>query len=295
MYAARPHIQAHADSRSAAASTSISPRRLLPDYIEENGVDWNVVYDARGHFREPHTRALARARHAAGPRLPGRIDDRAGPDESTISSCRSELFPTRGPKHRFGAILFIEKEGFMPLFDAVQLAERFDIAIMSTKGMSVTAAARPGRGAVRPARHPAAGAARLRQVRLLHRRHAAARHPALFVLQRHQGDRPRPAPRRYRRARDRDRCTITVTGTRSPQTSARTAPPRTRSTFCWTSASSLTPSPPQLVAFIERKLTDAGVSKVVPEPDILEQAYRRVQTHIRSETTAGRTARRCRS
>src|SRR5215472_4189227 len=28
---------------------------LLPAYIEENGVDWNVVYDARGHFAEPHT------------------------------------------------------------------------------------------------------------------------------------------------------------------------------------------------------------------------------------------------
>ena len=49
-------------------------------------------------------------------------------------------FSTRGPRHRFGAILFIEKEGFMPLFEAVHLAERFDIAIMSTKGVSVTAA-----------------------------------------------------------------------------------------------------------------------------------------------------------
>src|SRR4029450_6770624 len=28
---------------------------LLPDYIEEHGVDWKVVYDARGHFEEPHT------------------------------------------------------------------------------------------------------------------------------------------------------------------------------------------------------------------------------------------------
>src|SRR5262249_47065112 len=35
---------------------------------------------------------------------------------------------------------FIEKEGFDELFDAVQLRERYDLAIMSTKGMSVTAA-----------------------------------------------------------------------------------------------------------------------------------------------------------
>jgi hypothetical protein len=36
-------------------------------------------------------------------------------------------------------VLFIEKEGFLPLFERVKLAERYDIAIMSTKGMSVTA------------------------------------------------------------------------------------------------------------------------------------------------------------
>jgi DNA topoisomerase VI subunit A len=38
--------------------------------------------------------------------------------------------------HRFGAVLFIEKEGFLPLLERVKLAERFDLAIMSTKGMS---------------------------------------------------------------------------------------------------------------------------------------------------------------
>jgi hypothetical protein len=52
---------------------------------------------------------------------------------------RETSYPTLGPKNRFGAILFIEKEGFAPLFEAVKLAERHDLAIMSTKGMSVTA------------------------------------------------------------------------------------------------------------------------------------------------------------
>jgi hypothetical protein len=36
----------------------------------------------------------------------------------------------------------LEKEGFLPLLQAVHLAERFDLAIMSTKGMSSTAARR---------------------------------------------------------------------------------------------------------------------------------------------------------
>jgi hypothetical protein len=40
---------------------------------------------------------------------------------------------------RYGDILFIEKEGFLPLFEAVNLARRYDLAIMSTKGTSVTA------------------------------------------------------------------------------------------------------------------------------------------------------------
>ena len=50
------------------------------------------------------------------------------------------LYPTLGPEHRYNTILFIEKEGFDPLFAAEHLAERYDLAIMSTKGMSVTAA-----------------------------------------------------------------------------------------------------------------------------------------------------------
>ncbi len=45
-------------------------------------------------------------------------------------------YPTLGPRDRFGAVLFIEKEGFLPLFEEVKLAERFDLAIMSTKGVS---------------------------------------------------------------------------------------------------------------------------------------------------------------
>jgi DNA topoisomerase VI subunit A len=43
-------------------------------------------------------------------------------------------------QHCFGALLYVEKEGFFPLFEKVKLAQRFDIGIMSSKGMSVTAA-----------------------------------------------------------------------------------------------------------------------------------------------------------
>ena len=122
-------------------STSISRRQLLPDYIEENrGVDWDVVYDDRGHFREPHTDRPSAARDAERAQTTSPPSRNHEPDASGFDLPRAGAFSTRGPTHRFGAILFIEKEGFMPLFEAVQLAERFDLAIMSTKGVSVTAA-----------------------------------------------------------------------------------------------------------------------------------------------------------
>jgi hypothetical protein len=50
------------------------------------------------------------------------------------------MFENAGPPNRYRDILFIEKEGFSALVAHALIAERFDIGIMSTKGMSVTAA-----------------------------------------------------------------------------------------------------------------------------------------------------------
>jgi hypothetical protein len=65
-----------------------------------------------------------------GFRAPAVVD--ATFDKAKVETC--------GPDGSFGAVLFIEKEGFAPLFKAAQIAEKFDLAIMSTKGMSVVAA-----------------------------------------------------------------------------------------------------------------------------------------------------------
>ena len=52
-YQARPKIMAMTDDKEL--DYNYFSQTLLPNYIEEHGVDWNVVYDARGHFLEPHT------------------------------------------------------------------------------------------------------------------------------------------------------------------------------------------------------------------------------------------------
>ena len=112
---------------------------LLPDYMRAFQVEtagWDVVYDARGNLIEPHT----------GRRVPlGTVPVREYLGERANRPARPQiaangLYPTVGPKHRYRNVLFVEKEGFDELFDAVRLAERYDLAIMSTKGMSVVAA-----------------------------------------------------------------------------------------------------------------------------------------------------------
>jgi len=47
---------------------------------------------------------------------------------------------TDGPSHRYGNVLFIEKEGFTEILTAAGIGKRYDVAIMSTKGVPVKAA-----------------------------------------------------------------------------------------------------------------------------------------------------------
>ena len=138
MYAARPEIQNLADRQIGKGFDQYFTQTLLPDYMEEHGTgDWNVVYDARGHFQEPHTKKEVALGTIGVRNYLSKVETHEV--EELDYNAWEKRYPTLGPEKRFGAVLFIEKEGFMPLFDAVKLAERYDIAIMSTKGMSVTA------------------------------------------------------------------------------------------------------------------------------------------------------------
>ena len=53
MYAARPKIEALTGGRRL--DDQYFCQVLLPDFMEEHGVDGDVVFDARGYFAEPHT------------------------------------------------------------------------------------------------------------------------------------------------------------------------------------------------------------------------------------------------
>ena len=137
MYAARPSIleACGLERLDDAYFTQV----LLPAYLTEHPqetADWDVVYDARGHLVEPHT----------GVRLPlGTLQVREYlRPRSTASG--GPLIGGNDPlwqgriTDRYRTVLFIEKEGFEPLLCKTRIGERFDCGIMSTKGMSVTAA-----------------------------------------------------------------------------------------------------------------------------------------------------------
>lgn len=138
MYAARPYIQ---DETGKPLSDAYFTQTLLPDYIRDHPGqchNWNVVFDARGHFVEPFTGLTVPLGHLEVRNYLGKIEKFNVPKPSF--SVDEDSYPTMGPDNRYGAILFIEKEGFNELLRVVKLEKRYDIAVMSTKGMSVTAA-----------------------------------------------------------------------------------------------------------------------------------------------------------
>ena len=137
MYAARPQIIKQADKPWEKSTDKYFTQTLLKDYIEEYNPGWKVVWDARGHFTEPHT---------------GRVVNVGGIEVEKYHrgwSSEFESFPrpgirssvdTHGPQNRFGSVLFIEKEGFDEILKDAGIGDRYDMAIMSTKGIPVGAA-----------------------------------------------------------------------------------------------------------------------------------------------------------
>jgi DNA topoisomerase VI subunit B len=136
-YAARGDILRLTEKETLDASNFT--QGILIDYMNDHPDEcsgWNVVFSDRGHFTEPHTGhvvglgTLAVRQYVANYAKP-----------ALIEGCFTDpQIETRGPEGRFGGLLYIEKEGFEPLLKQARIAERFDLAIMSCKGMSVTAA-----------------------------------------------------------------------------------------------------------------------------------------------------------
>jgi hypothetical protein len=87
-------------------------------------------------LHEPHTRKDVRL---------GTVEVRAyigkfGAFDIKPAAIIAPRIATHGPEGRYNGVLYIEKEGFMPQIERARIAERYDIAIVSDEGMSTVAA-----------------------------------------------------------------------------------------------------------------------------------------------------------
>jgi DNA topoisomerase VI subunit B len=141
MYRARKLIQEATGIAEPWKESSYFTQSLLPDFMAahpDKTKNWDVVYDARGHVREPHTdKQVGLGTLEVREYVTSWTSDF---DDSPGSVTLKTEVQTKGPANRYRFILFLEKEGFNPLLERAQIAEKYDLGIMSTKGMSVTAA-----------------------------------------------------------------------------------------------------------------------------------------------------------
>ena len=134
MYAARPEILKR--TGNAELDDVYFTQTLLKDYIEEREPDWKIVWDARGHIIEPHTNEKIGLGGIEVERYTRKWHSHINIEPPAIQS----LNKTNGPGNRFKNVLFIEKEGFTEILTHAGIPERYDLALMSTKGIPVKAA-----------------------------------------------------------------------------------------------------------------------------------------------------------
>ena len=261
---------------------------LLQQFFNANPVltaEWDVVFDARGNFAEPHTRRTVdlgtlAVRQYIGGWHEAQAEERFALElDSDVTTC--------GPQGRFKYVLFIEKEGFYPLLERANIADRFDIAIMSTKGMSVTAArqlveklSEQGVTILVVRDFDKAGFSIVHTLGSDTPRYKFKSRPKVIDLGLRLAD---------IQAMNLQSEAVSYTSKVDPRENLRTSGAtaeeaaflvRKRSGHYqqeWSGErvelNSMTS--PQFIEWLERKLTEAGVCKLVPEREMLETAYRR--------------------
>ena len=241
------------------------------------------MFDARGHFEEPHTGARTDLGTLGVRRSLGEWHTEVS-DELVIDVGQDARLPTKGPAHRYRFALFIEKEGFDAVLKASNIAKRIDLAIMSTKGMSNTAARRlveelsDDEVTILVVRDfDVSGFSILHTLRSNTRRFRFRRRPK--VVDHGLGLNDAAAmgleiePVGFRNQKD-PRIRLRECGATEDECDFLVEQGRWRS---WTGAriELNAMDSGQFIRWLEARLKETGVTKVVPDPDVLIRAYRR--------------------
>jgi hypothetical protein len=116
---------------------------LLVQYMNRHPAEtaaWKLTADPRGTLIVPNTGHELKV-PVGTVQIDNYLDDaRRRIDAYDITAGMDVEWPSRAGGQRYQAVLYIEKEGFAPILEEAQIAERFDLAILSCKGQSVVAA-----------------------------------------------------------------------------------------------------------------------------------------------------------
>jgi len=137
-YQVRPRVQELCGGRTWKDSETFT-QGVFNDYVRDHPretADWDVVYDARGHLSEPH---LKRQIGIGTLEVRGYVNSWAASSDFSLAVHIDDTVQTRGPKNRYQFALFVEKEGFDSLLERAKIAEKYDLAIFSSKGESTVA------------------------------------------------------------------------------------------------------------------------------------------------------------
>jgi hypothetical protein len=287
MYAARPQIidEVGIDAWDQD-KTPIYFQSLLKDYIEESGANFKVVWDARGHLTEPHTQ------YEIGLGGAEVMKYRADQIGNFVYEKKPVSFDMRintvGPVNRYGAVLFIEKEGFDEQLKDAGIMEKWDIAIMSSKGIPNAATCNVGAMVDVPvlALHDfdLAGFKIMNTLRNGARLSRGIHNLIDIGLRLEDVNGLEPEPVIYKQREDpriylkscgatSEECDFLVTGIYNNWSGQRVE------------INMLTTE--QLIAFLERKFAQSGVKKVVPDEETLRHAYRRAAFYLELKRKAG--------
>jgi len=282
MYAARPLVL-HRTGGLIWKDSQYFTQSILKDFLERYRPEWKVVWDARGHLREPHTGREIELSDIAVERY---LRSWTGEFEvfPAFSLGWERPIATCGPTHRYKAAIFVEKEGFDFILKEAGIEQRFDCAVMSTKGLTIAAACR-----LVHALHQAgvrvlvvrdfdlAGFKLIKALRFGVR--SFPRAPGTPVIDvGFRGADTQGLPREavvYAQKRD-PRDYLRLCGATDEEL---TILVQRRRGGCWEGERVELNAMPsdRFVAWLESKLLASGVQKVIPDPDTLAQAYRRAR------------------
>lgn len=288
MYAARRRVL-DLTSGKCWSNSSYFTQKLLPKFIDANPeltADWNVVFDARGRLIEPHT----------GKRIDlGTLEVR-NYIKGWTSNCPDSpsgvtipiICPTHGPVNRYRFALFVEKEGFYPLLERHRIADRYDVAIMSTKGMSVTAArqlvdelSQQGATILVLRDFDKSGFSIVHTLRTSSPRYRFRSTPNVIDIGLRLDDVrewdlvPLAEPVDYRNAKKDPRETLLAAGATDEECRFLVADRAPGGQWSGQRVELNAFTSPRFIEFVESKFAEVGVKKVVPSGESLENAFRR--------------------